>query len=304
MKLLQPLTLFALTARTGSISAAARQQGMSPAAASAALKRLEAELQTPLFVRSTRHLRLTAEGERFLEHCEAALQALAEAAGSLADERGRVHGALQISAPSDLGRNQLQPWLDEFQSRFPAITIRLRLSDRLADFYREPVDVALRYGQPPDSSLVARPLAPDNTRILCAAPSYLARAGRPERVEDLARHNCLCFFVGEQMNDRWRFFRDGREYAIDVKGDRASDDSDIIRRWTLAGLGIAYRSALDVSEGLRSGALVRLCPEWQGEAAPLNLMCPDRRMLSPAVRALYAALVEHYAERQRQSLSL
>jgi DNA-binding transcriptional LysR family regulator len=303
MKLLQPLKLFLLTAQTGSISAAARQQNMSPAAASAALKRLESELEAPLFIRSTRHLRLSTEGERFLDHCMIALQTLEEGVGALADGRGLVSGSLEISAPSDLGRNQLHDWLIRFQARFPALRIGLRLSDRLTNFYREPVDVALRYGEPPDSSLIALPLARDNARVLCAAPAYLERVAPIEDIADLARHNCLCLFIGDQVNNRWRFFRGGDEYSIEVQGDRVSDDSDIIRRWTLAGLGVAYRSALDVADELRSGALVRLCPQWRGEAAPLNMICPDRRLLSAAVRELYAGLSEFYAERLRLAAS-
>jgi DNA-binding transcriptional LysR family regulator len=295
MKALQDLTLFVHTAEAGSLSAAARRLDLTPAAASAALKRLEAELAAPLFVRSTRSLRLTPEGERFLEHARQALQLLHDGREAVAQGRDVVRGLLQLSAPSDFGRHHLAPWLDEFQQRHPGVRLRLQLSDRLAGLHREPVDLALRYGTPRESSLVALPVAPDNRRVLCAAPAYLARAGTPQSPEDLLRHNCLSFVLGDELHDRWRFRRDGREQAVTVQGDRLSDDGELVRRWALAGHGIVYKSALDVADDLAAGRLVALCPGWQTEATPLVLLCADRRQLSPAVRALHAWLVQRCA---------
>ncbi len=291
MKALQDLTLFVRTAAAGSLSAAARQLDITPAAASAALKRLEAELQAPLFVRSTRSLRLTPEGERFLQHCRDALQLLEHGRAAIAEGRQLVGGVLQISAPSDFGRGLLLGWLDAFQARHPAVRLRLQLSDRLAGLHREPVDIALRYGAPRDSSLVALPVAPDNRRVLCAAPAYLQRAGRPEAPEDLAAHNCLSYVLGDDVHDRWRFWRDGRETSVVVQGDRVADDGEVVRRWAVAGHGIVYKSGLDVATDLAAGRLERLCGGWQTEPAPLVLLCADRRQLSPAVKALREWLV-------------
>ncbi|MBY4676913.1 LysR family transcriptional regulator [Marinobacterium arenosum] len=286
MRFIKDLELFVHTAETGSLSAAARLLDLTPAAASAALKRLEAELDTPLVVRSTRSLRLTHEGELFLRHCRQALQLLADGKEAVQTGRALVRGVLQVSVPSDFGRNLLLPWLDRFQAQYPEVRVRLQLSDRIADIYRQPVDIALRYGAPADSSFIALPLAPANHRVLCAAPAYLARAGTPTSPAQLADHNCLCFMLGEQTHDRWRFSDGERQLSVIVNGDRLADDGDAVRRWALAGRGIAYKSLLDVVEDLRSGRLVRLCTDWQGEAAPLNLICPDRRQLNPAVQAL------------------
>jgi len=295
MKALQDLSLFVCTAEAGSLSAAARRLDLTPAAASAALKRLEAELQVPLFVRSTRSLRLTPEGERFLQHCQQALQLLNDGREAIATGRDVVGGLLQISAPSDLGRQHLLGWLDAFQALHPQLRLRLQLSDRLAGLHREPVDIALRYGTPPDSSLVALPLAAHNRRVLCAAPAYLARAGAPYAPADLAQHNCLCFVLGDELHDRWRFWREGHELSVAVQGDRVSDDGDAVRRWALAGHGIAYKSALDVAEDLRAGRLVALCSEWQTEPAPLVMLCADRRQLNPAVKRLREFLQQRCA---------
>ena len=286
MKTLQDLELFVRTAELGSLSAAARRLELTPAAASAALKRLEAALQAPLFVRSTRSLRLTAEGEVFVQHCRQALELLAEGRAAVTSGRAVVRGVLQLSLPSDLGRNVLLPWLDAFQQHHPAVALRLQLSDRLADVYRQPVDLTIRYGTLPDSSLVALPLVPGNRRVLCASPDYLARAGAPASPAELVGHNCLCFMLGEAVHDRWRFFRDGQEQSVAVRGDRVSDDGDVVRRWALAGHGLAYKSRLDVHADLQAGRLVAVCADWQGELAPLNLLCADRRQLSPAVQQL------------------
>ncbi len=295
MRALRDLQIFVRTAETGSLSAAARRLDLTPAAASAALKRLEAEMDVPLFVRSTRSLRLTSEGAVFLQHCQQALQTLADGRDAATTGRAVVRGVLQISVPSDLGRNLLLPWLDEFLAAHPQVQLRVQLADRIADVYREPVDIALRYGQPPDSNLVALPLAPDNSRVLCAAPDYLARVGAPRHPRELARHNCLCYLVGEYVHDRWRFLRGGRETTVQVAGDRVSDDGDAVRRWAVAGRGIAYKSRLDVAADLEAGRLARLCPDWEGEPAPLNLVCADRRQLNPAVRVLRQFLAERCA---------
>ena len=187
------LDIFVRTVDSGSLSATARALDLTPAAASAALKRLEAELGVALFVRSTRSLRLTQEGALFLEHCRPALAALQQVQGQLASGRaGELRGLLQLAAPSDLGRNVLLPWLDAFQALHPGIDIRLQLSDRMANVYGEPVDAAFRYGKPQDSSLVALPLVAEHRRVLCAAPSYLAAHGTPDTPHALAAHDGLC----------------------------------------------------------------------------------------------------------------
>ncbi|QLG89967.1 LysR family transcriptional regulator [Chitinibacter bivalviorum] len=286
MKILRELEIFIRTAETGSLSEAARQLDLTPAATSAAIKRLEAELSTALFARSTRSLRLTPAGQLFLAHCQPGVQMIMNACESLRLGEDTLRGVLQISLPSDLGRNIVLPWLDEFQVRYPQVTLRVSISDRLADIYREQVDLALRYGSLPDSNMVAMPIAPDNRRVLCASPAYLAQHGTPQHLNELSKHNCLCFMLGDYVYDRWRFDWQGQEVSIQVSGDRVSPDGDAVRRWAVAGRGIAYKSTLDVIEDLAAGRLVRLCPDWLGEAAPLNLLCADRRQISPVIQAL------------------
>jgi DNA-binding transcriptional LysR family regulator len=296
MKALIELEFFVRAADSGSFSAAARSLDLSPAAASAAIKRLETELQVRLFVRSTRSLRLTPDGERFLQHCRVALQALADGEQALRGDGSALRGSLQLSLPSDLGRHTVLPWLDAFLARHPALRLRVQLSDRLADVYREPVDLALRYGAPADSALIALPLLPQNRRVLCAAPAYLARAGRPAQPQDLRRHNCLRFLLSDELHARWRFHGAHGDSVVTVDGDRISDDGEAVRRWAVAGHGIAYKSWLDACADVQAGRLELLLPHWRGESAPLNLICADRRLLSPAVQALREFLAARCAE--------
>lgn len=280
------LQLFVRTAETGSLSAAARLLDVSPAVASAALKRLEQQLQVRLLARSTRSLRLTPEGELYLVHARLALQSLEEGRQQLVGSQEGICGVLQLSAPSDLGRNTLLPWLDAFQDEHPQLQLRLLLADRVADLFREPVDIALRYGAPEDSSLVALPVAPENRRVLCASPSYLARHGSPRSVEELHQHNCLLYMLHGRAYDRWHFQDGKREVLMNVAGDRVCDDADVTRRWAVAGRGVVYKSWLDVAEDVCEGRLQVLLPNWLGEPTPLYLVCAHRAQLSKAVHLL------------------
>jgi DNA-binding transcriptional LysR family regulator len=153
----------------------------------------------------------------------------------------------------------------------------------------------LRYGEPEDSSLIALPIAPDNVRVLCAAPSYLARHGEPRHLEQLAQHNCLLYMLGSRVHDRWSFHDGRREVSLTVSGDRFSDDADVVRRWAVAGVGIAYKSWLDVSTDVLAGRLRVILPELRGEHAPLNLLCAHRAQLSKPINLLREMLVSRCA---------
>ena len=130
-------------------------------------------------------------------------------------------------------------WLAEFQRLHPKLQLKLRISDRLADLGRQPVDLAIRYGQPKDSQLIAMPLVPDNHRVLCAAPDYIARFGAPERPEDINQHQVLQLVLGEAVHSKWQFWRHGQLQQVQVRGALVADDGDVVRRWAVAGLGIA-----------------------------------------------------------------
>ncbi|WP_225784429.1 LysR family transcriptional regulator [Xenophilus sp. Marseille-Q4582] len=287
---LDDLALFVRSAALGAFSAAAREADLLPGQASAAIQRLERELGVRLFARSTRSLRLTAEGERYLPHAQAALDHLHAGRGQLQDEARELSGVLQLAMPSDLGRQVLLPWLAEFRLAHPRLRLRLSFSDRVSDVFREPVDAAVRYSPPADASFVALPLAPDNRRVLVAAPGYVARHGAPQTVAELAAHDCLCFALSGRVHDRWTFFEGAQRQVATVRGPIQCDDGEAVHRLALAGEGLAYKSWLDVAHDVRDGRLVPLLTQCLGEPAPLHVVCPHRGQYAAAVQRLHQAL--------------
>lgn len=286
------LALFVRTAALGSFSNAAREADLLPGQVSAAIQRLERELDVRLFARSTRSLRLTAEGEQYLPYAEEVLSVLGEGRERLHGERHALQGTLKIAAPSDLGRNVLLPWITQFREQHPKLVLKLFLSDQVTDVFRDPVDIALRYGLAGQASYVALPLAEQNRRVLVASPRYIERRGRPRALDELVMHECLPYFLGGRVYDKWTFESSGMRRQVTVKGALLCDDADIARRWAVDGYGIAYKSWIDVCSDVSEGRLEVLIPDQPGEVVPLNLVCPHRRQFSPAVRYLYAALRE------------
>lgn len=292
---LAELRLFAAIAQLGSISAAARQLQLSPAAASAALKRLEQGLAARLLQRSTRALRLTAEGEQFLDHCRQALAALDEGQALLQRGQQAASGLIRLAVPSDLAHGLLSQLLDEFQQAHPHIQLQLQVGDGLADLLRDQVELAIRYGELADSRLVARPLCRSPQR-LCAAPAYLARRGTPRVPAQLAEHDCLCFFKAGQLDQCWRFYRDGEALEVAVSGPRSANDSALVHRWALAGWGLIYKAELDLHEDLRAGRLLPIELDGvQTETVSLNALYHGGRYLPMRTRLLLTHLQDGFA---------
>lgn len=293
MKNLNDYRIFIETARLGSISACARQMDITPATASASIKRLEAELDAALFVRSTRSLRLSPAGEKFLPLCREALSLFDEAAMTVKGDGHTLSGQIRLSSPSDFGRNILLPWLDDFMELHPNIKVQLHLSDSYADLYGQQIDLALRYGMPKDSGLIAMPIVPNSEVVLCASPTYLKKYGVPQHPQELTKHNCLCLAHQDRYNTSWQFNRlqDGKliSLKVDVSGNRMSKDGDAVRRWAVAGKGIARKSYLDIAKDVKNGSLTIIKfagSGWQQESYPLYLLCAERRLLNPTIRAL------------------
>ncbi len=286
------LQLFVRTAALGSFSNAAREVDLLPGQVAAAIQRLERELDIRLFARSTRSLRLTAEGEQYLPVAHTVLDALKEGREKLKRQSAELSGTLQVAAPSDLGRNVLLSWLSAFRREHPALNLRLFFSDQVADMFRDPVDVAIRYGVIEDANYIALPLAPWNRRVLVASADYLARHGRPQTPEGLLDHACLLYTLSGRTYDRWRI---GAQ-TITVSGPLVCDDADVARRWAVAGEGIAYKSWLDVSADIQAGRLEVLLPDYPGEPVPLNFVCPHRKQFSPTLQQLHSMLRQRFAE--------
>lgn len=290
---LEDLTLFVRAAALGSFSDAAREAGQQPAQVSAAIKRLETILNIRLFARSTRSLRLTPEGETWLPYATQMLDTLEAGLQKIQTPDDEVRGMLQIAVPSDLGRNLLLTLFRDFRQRHPALRLRLLFSDQLTDVFKDPVDVAFRYGNNDDASFISLPVAPENRRVLVASPEWIARHGEPQTLEELSQHNALIYILRGRPFDRWSLSLDGVVQQQKVSGTVMSDDAEVIRRLAIAGEGIAYKSMLDVSDDLRAGRLRRLLPCYQGDVVPLNLICPHRKQLSAAVRLLYEEVKSH-----------
>ncbi len=290
------IRLFVEAANLGGLSAAGRKLGLSPAAASARLVKLEATLHTRLFERTTRQLRLTEEGRMYLLHCQQALQSLDDAHAALQAGRSVVRGKIRISATSDFGRHVLKGWLDEFNVQYPEVSFAVVLSDSLLNLLHDDIDLVIRFGVPPDSSFVARRLAP-NRRVLCASPEYVAAHGVPERPQDLDRFDCIVLGSASGLANEWRFTRGGETetYTVPLTKSRETNDGALAREWAVAGYGIAMKSIWDIGSDLRSGKLTILMPEWRSPDVPVHALYQRSRYMAPRVRALLDFLVERFS---------
>ncbi|QQB33170.1 LysR family transcriptional regulator [Achromobacter deleyi] len=291
------MRLFAEAAALGSLSAAGRKLGLSAAAASARLLKLEAALHTRLFHRSTRHLQLTEEGRLYLAHCEIALRAVDDAEAALLAGQNAVRGKLRISASADFGRNLLSQWLDEFSAAHPDLKIALTLSDSLSNLLQDDIDLAIRFGRPQDGTLVARQLAP-NWRVLCAAPDYLARHGVPRTPADLARHAFIVLVTTAGPLNTFHFARDGHpeSYTVPLEQAWETNDGALARRWALAGRGIARKTIWDAIDDLQAGRLVAVLPEYRVDEAGVHAVFHGTRYMAPRVRRLLDFLVARFAQ--------
>jgi DNA-binding transcriptional LysR family regulator len=274
---LQDLTLFLRVAETGNMSEAARQLNITNAAVSASIKRLELALDVSLLERTTRTLQLSAAGETLIPHVQHALGVLDDAELELRNLQTAVAGEISIGLPSDLGRHLLLSILDEFQTLYPRITLRLNFSDMMQDLYREGLDVVIRYGDLRDSALIARMLC-ENRRILAASPAYISAMPALNCLEDLAQHNCLYFYRNDRPYNQWLFYRDNKLVEVPIKGNRNANDGEVVRRWAVAGHGVIYKSALDLYEDVAQGRLITLLDgRYEGQTTQLYAVYKERK---------------------------
>ena len=295
METLGDIRLFVEAANQGGLSAAGRKLGLSPAAASARLVKLEASLNARLFERTTRQLRLTEEGRMYLAHCQQAIQALDDARAALQAGRSVVRGKVRVSATSDFGRHVLKGWLDEFNVLYPEVTFALALSDSLSNLVEDDIDLVIRFGVPPDSSLVARRLAP-NRRVLCASPAYLSIHGIPDHPGDLDRFDYIVLSSASGSANEWRFSRGSEVETFTVPLERARETNDgaLAREWAIDGHGIVMKSVWDVGADLRAGRLHILMPDWRSPDVPVHALYQRSRYMAPRVRALLDFLIERF----------
>jgi len=283
------LRVFVRVVATGSLSAAARDLGLSLAVVSKRLAALEHRLGLVLLRRTTRSQSLTVEGRAFHERCVRILAEVQDAEAYIAGSQGTVTGVLSITAPRVFGREYAAPLVAAFQAAHPALSVRLLCSDEIVDLIDGGIDVAFRFGSLLDSSLTARHIAPDY-RVLCAAPAYIARAGQPTQPSHLRDHACIIY--GPRPAAHWLFQRAGKPIAQEVRASFIVNDGATALALALAGAGIHFKSIWEVGDHLRAGRLVRVMTEFAAPTAPLHAVFPHGRQLAPRVRQFVDFAVE------------
>jgi len=292
---------FVRVASRGSLTAAARAEGVAPAMMGRRLDALEQRLGVKLLVRTTRRLHLTQEGAAFLEDCQRVLADMANAEASVSAGGRQASGHLRITAPGGFGRRHVAPLVPKFRALHPQLSLSLNLSDRVLDLAAEGYDCAVRVGDLPDSSLVSLRLA-DNRRLCVAAPRYLQARGVPQHPSDLARFDCLVLSSDASQTRGWVFSlpaADGAApQAVHIRpgGPLDCSDGQVLHDWCLAGCGIAWRSSWEVHAEIAAGTLV---PLLQAYAAPPNgiyAVFPQRKHLPLRLRLWIDFLKHHYGQ--------
>jgi DNA-binding transcriptional LysR family regulator len=274
-------------------SAAAPSLGRTPSAVSKLVTRLEARLGVRLLQRTTRALRLTPEGEVFYAAARRIVAEIAALESQIAGQSGTPSGVLRVTTSLAFSTHQLAPVLSEFLARHPLVTVELLPTDRVVDMVEEGIDVAIRIGRLADTSFMARKIGEDK-RLICAAPSYLARHGTPRRPEDLARHNCIVSRDHAHLN-RWPFKVDGRVVEVDVRGRVAVSEGEAQMQLALQGIGVVRLTRLTLARAIRDGALVPLLGDFSAdEPVGIHAVWPHRRHLAPKVPAFVNFLVEKF----------
>jgi DNA-binding transcriptional LysR family regulator len=282
------LEIFARVVAAGSMSAAGRELGLSPAVVSKRLRRLEDRLGTRLLQRTTRQIALTEAGQGFYERVVAILAGVEEAEAFVSRRSAHARGTLKVSAPTSFGRMHIAPHLVPFMKANSDLSVNMLLSDDLVDIVGEGFDVAIRIAELADSSLVARKLAPVR-RVLCATPDYLSEHGTPKTLADLEAHNCLT----HQASDIWRFEGPDGDVNFRPQGNLQTNSSEVIREAVLAGLGVALRSTWDVGGELASGRLLQLLPDHESATnVGIYAIYPSRQFLPVKVRLF----IDHFAD--------
>ncbi|UGX88106.1 LysR family transcriptional regulator [Phyllobacterium meliloti] len=287
---LNDMEIFARVVSAGSMSAAGRELGLSPAVMSKRLRRLEERLGTRLLQRTTRQIALTETGQGYYERVLAILSGIEEAEAFVSRRSEQAHGQLKVSAPTTFGRMHIAPHLEPFMRANPDLSINLILTDEFVDIVGEGYDLAIRIAELSDSSLVARKLAPVR-RFLVASPRYIAEHGMPCSIADLDNHVCLAAHNG----DPWRL--NGLDGSISLRptGPILTNSSEVVRAAVLGGLGIALRSTWDIGPELASGQLLRVLEDYAASGnIAIYAIYPSRQFLPAKVRVFIDYLAALY----------
>ncbi|MBI1210379.1 MAG: LysR family transcriptional regulator [Alphaproteobacteria bacterium] len=287
------LRCFARIVALGSMSAAAKDLGVSLAVVSKRLRTLERNTRTRLINRTTRRLSPTDDGRKLYEHAERILAALAEAETHLASGADEPRGLLRVSAPISFGRVHLVPLAADLVQRYPHLDVELKLTDRVIDLVEERIDIAVRIGEPRDSSALFRKLV-DNERVLVASPAYLKNFGRPRQPSDLHGHRFIRY--DDSLTPWLLVGPNGRKVQAETPCRLRADSGDAVTDWALAGQGIAFKSDVDVVHELSKGRLERVLPEWRSPPTPVHALIAASQYVPLKVRTFIDALVAKLRE--------
>ncbi|MBA4786711.1 MAG: LysR family transcriptional regulator [Brevundimonas sp.] len=287
------MEVFAAVAQSGSFSAAGRMLDLTPSAVSRTIDRIEARLGVRLMLRTTRVLTLTAEGQTYLAAARRILADLDDAERVISDQ-GAPRGRVRVSASLAHGRQRVVPLLGEFARLYPHILIDFNLTDVVVDVAAGQADVAIRFGPLADSPLTARRLG-ETGRTIVASPDYLARRGAPQVPEDLHDHDCLNFNF-RRAEPVWPFRRDGRDYALTVRGPIEANNGETLTQLALAGVGVTRVGNFSVADAIETGRLVPLLEAFNpGDREPIHAVFVGGANMPARVRVF----VDFLAERLR-----
>lgn len=290
MDLFDAMQMFVRVVERGSFSAVARELNLGQPAVSKQIRALEQHLGGALFARSTRHLALTDQGQRFYIHSKEILSSLDTARLSFTRGQEQIAGPLRVAAPVSFGRLCIAPLMREFLARHPQVQIDLKLNDQNEDVLKENIDIAIRIGVVKNEGLVAVSLG-DSPRRVYAAPAYLQQHGTPLEPADLARHNCLGFTLLEHY-DVWRFDQQDKQHRVTIKGNVTSNSSEAIREMVLSGLGISLSPQWLFAADVRQGTVSSLLEAYQPVALPISAVFSQDRRRSARTRAFVDFLRE------------
>ena len=290
MSRLADLEFFVDLLKHGSLAALARELGVTPPAISARLAQLEKRLGVRLLNRTTRRISVTHEGELYLATGARLPGELDDLEQLVSNSRALPKGRLRVNASFGFGRQHIAPAIAAFARHFPQVEVQLELTDRSLNLADRAFDVGIRFGELPDSRLVARRIV-GNRRLLCAAPSYLAQYGVPATPSELQAHQCIVLRQNDSAFGTWHFTKGNRHETVKVRGPLSTNDGETGVLWALAGFGIMMRSTWDIHAQVAGGQLVPVLEDWELPSADVVAVYLERATVPAKVTAFIDFLV-------------
>jgi LysR family transcriptional regulator for bpeEF and oprC len=281
---LSAIAIFVTVGESVSLTSAAQKLQMSVSGVSKAVSRLEEKLRVRLLNRTSRRITLTHEGSAYFQRCRQVLLDLEEAEATIAQTQSQPRGRLRMLVPRALGKKIVIPAMKRFLEQYPDIAVDLVLDARSLNLEEEGIDIALRYGRPADSLLVARKLCRVQY-LVCASPDYIRGNGEPQTLDDIRRCRCINYIVpGTGRYRHWNFFGDGNTISMDIEGAINVNDMGALADAALNGTGLAYLPDFMVNDHIDAGELKQVLPEWLYQGEWIYMVYPRRRYFSPRFR--------------------